>query len=223
MLSCYVNKSQNDWDKHLQKVAYYYNSTAQASTKLSPFEVLYGIKSFTIPATTNQVRPNDYVNPMNQKRQLIEHIVKGNADKARERQQNEYNNRNNTQKYKQICVKDIIVLKNYITEPGLSRKLTRKYLDPMIVINVINEQNYLVQDKTGKSQIVHHNRMVKIGEAKSLAEFEQQRRQNTTTQQPQIKHDFIQSSQPVYNSVRERENEVHTRNGRIVKPVFRFA
>jgi hypothetical protein len=43
-LSIFVNEKLNDWSKYVKPVTYAYNSTIQSSTKLSPVEVLFGIK-----------------------------------------------------------------------------------------------------------------------------------------------------------------------------------
>jgi len=43
-----VNERGDDWDDHIEQVLFGYRVSTQASTKMSPFEVLYGVKP-TLP------------------------------------------------------------------------------------------------------------------------------------------------------------------------------
>ena len=40
-----VNNEANDWDELLDPVAFAYRINKQASTKYSPFEIMYGVKA----------------------------------------------------------------------------------------------------------------------------------------------------------------------------------
>ena len=44
-LSKYVNNKQNDWESFLQRILFAYRTAPQKSTKMSPFELLYGFKA----------------------------------------------------------------------------------------------------------------------------------------------------------------------------------
>jgi hypothetical protein len=39
-----VNERADDWDRHLASVVFGYRVNRQASTKTSPFELMYGVK-----------------------------------------------------------------------------------------------------------------------------------------------------------------------------------
>jgi len=41
----YTNEEADDWDQYVQSVAFAYRVNIQASTKFSPFELLYGVKA----------------------------------------------------------------------------------------------------------------------------------------------------------------------------------
>ena len=44
MIKANVDEEQGDWDLHLNKFAYAYNSAIQESTKQTPFEMMFGRK-----------------------------------------------------------------------------------------------------------------------------------------------------------------------------------
>ena len=44
MIKAHVDEEQGDWDLHLNKFAYAYNSAIQESTKQTPFEMMFGRK-----------------------------------------------------------------------------------------------------------------------------------------------------------------------------------
>ena len=47
MISMYVNEYHTDWNDYLLFVTFAYNTTVQTSTKMSPFELMYGRKVTT--------------------------------------------------------------------------------------------------------------------------------------------------------------------------------
>jgi hypothetical protein len=53
MLCMYVRKKPNKWEDYLHLVEFAYNNGYQTSTKLSPFEILYGKKCTTLISWDN--------------------------------------------------------------------------------------------------------------------------------------------------------------------------
>ena len=44
MVRCVINENQDNWDEVIPKVLFAYNTAVHATTKMSPFELLYGRK-----------------------------------------------------------------------------------------------------------------------------------------------------------------------------------
>ncbi|CAF0831969.1 unnamed protein product, partial [Brachionus calyciflorus] len=73
--------------------------------------------------------------------------------------QKKYFDRNTNSRFK-FTVGSKVWLKNHVTQNGLSRKFTPKWIGPYIVEKVIDELNFVVkQISNGKVYTTHYNRM----------------------------------------------------------------
>ena len=44
MLRCFIEKNLSDWDEYLDPLAFAYNTAVHATTRVTPFEMVYGRK-----------------------------------------------------------------------------------------------------------------------------------------------------------------------------------
>lgn len=64
MIKCFVDENQADWDLHLNKLTFAYNSSVHEGTRQTPFELMFGIKpripcdiAFDAPILNLEARP----------------------------------------------------------------------------------------------------------------------------------------------------------------------
>ena len=81
-LRCFVQDKQNQWSQWLSLAEWWYNTTYHYSTKMSPFEALYGFKPPTIADYVPGSSKVDKVDDWLQHRQSILNILKDNLAQA---------------------------------------------------------------------------------------------------------------------------------------------
>uniref|UniRef100_A0A8R1IXM4 RNA-directed DNA polymerase n=1 Tax=Caenorhabditis japonica TaxID=281687 RepID=A0A8R1IXM4_CAEJA len=124
----YVNNKHNDWEDHLQAVAFAYNTAQHSTTGESPFYLMYGRDPvFPIEKIIHPEPGNDATqDPHEWKHHLTTTIQQAWRDAAdhTEIAQGRYNNTANLGA-RPIEVKpgDLVVMKNFKSKVGLSRKL----------------------------------------------------------------------------------------------------
>lgn len=142
------------WDSILQAITFSCNISANASSKYSPFEVLYGLRP-KFPLAVSSLGTNfktlspdfhHYVNQHCDKLNLIREEVKENALKAGELMKERENKKTNPLR---LNVGDFVYM---LKEPtGQGRKLQPKYSGPFVVHKIDSPHIVTLRDKlTGK-------------------------------------------------------------------------
>ena len=139
MLSAYSNSNQNNWDIYLPLVLLAYRTSEQASTKESPFHLLYG-RDAKLPSDLDKYsdyHPSSFIESLNYgwreaKRQIIRQ-----ADVNKRAYDNKYVK--NPLIFKEG---EYIRLKQKVIKPGLKKKLSgQKYSEPFKVEKVMSKND----------------------------------------------------------------------------------
>jgi hypothetical protein len=185
MISCYVSDHQKDWDLHLHKLAYAYNTSVHDTTGYSPFELMYGRKP-KVPldlilsdyVKMDDLQPDDnstftddlvdscrvtcesrYVADLVENMQLAYKNVVQTRDLKVDRQKLIYDRHLRPFIY---APGDWVLKNQKKTTPGRSAKLAPKWVGPYEVVEQTGPVNYKIKLAFGtknKSSIVHHNRL----------------------------------------------------------------
>ena len=164
MLSKYINAKQNDWDVYLNYLIFAYNSSVQESTKLSPFNLMFG-REGSFPGDIQMdplglEDPQDFGDVCFARMREMKEYVNENLEKARERQKDLYDKR-----HKDIIFEigqEVSILRPAV-KPGLKRKLALRWEGPFIVRKRIGFVVYGVQSVDGKKyHLVHVSRIKKF-------------------------------------------------------------
>jgi hypothetical protein len=98
-LRCYAGKKPKTWSSWLAMAEYWYNTNFHASTKLTPFQVLYGVLPPKlieyIPGTTRNQAVEDHLHS----REQILAILRHNLFPAQERQKAQYDKRHSERSF----------------------------------------------------------------------------------------------------------------------------
>jgi O-acetyl-ADP-ribose deacetylase (regulator of RNase III) len=160
--------SHNDWSKHLQAVALGLRSTASTSSKLSPYEIMFGkrmplaVDISLMPTTPTVSSPEAYAREIGPKLEILRHIAMQNVEENASRQRDSRNKTAVTPTYK---AGDIVLLHDTRVKPNESAKLKKKFAGPFIIISCEPHFNYKLKHLvTGKElkRAVHATRLRKL-------------------------------------------------------------
>lgn len=162
-LSKYVQENQKDWSNYLPKVIFSYNASAQASTGLSPYNIVYGREpclSMDIELKMDE-EPTNLQEKVNHIKNL-ENLAKKRISKAQSIQKTYYDKKS---KDISFAPNDLVMVLKPRRLTGRSLKLCRLYKGPYKILNSISKVNYLVQRLSAsgraKNEIVHVNKLKK--------------------------------------------------------------
>lgn len=142
-LTPFIQKN-HQWDDILPAVTFSMNSTVNASTKYSPFEVVYGLRprfplcSLQMDFANVPVEFHDYIKTQAKKLDVIRESVKSNALKSGQLMSERYNQKLHSL---QLSVGDYVYM---LVDPiGQGRKFQPKYSGPFAVHTIVSP--HLVQ------------------------------------------------------------------------------
>ena len=163
MDSHFVNDLQNDWDRHLSKILFAYNTSVHASTMETPYYLMHFHDPLLPIEALLELSPHRKYFVGKSKEQIMKRVniafqvARENNKKAQEKQRKYYDEKVHTNKF---SIGDRVYLSNPVVERGMKKKLTNKYKGPYRVINVFPALLYEIYRNTEKnSQIVHENRL----------------------------------------------------------------
>lgn len=150
-------KDYSNWDNWLPYAMFIYNSTPHHSTKLMPYEILFGIVP-NIPTGIKQpTEPvynyDDYSKELKFRLQSMYNLAKENINKSKNISKRYYDRNSKTHDFN---VDDFVLLNN----EGRKDKLSPLRLGPYRITNLISDEN--IEILIGKKpKIVHKNRLIK--------------------------------------------------------------
>ena len=140
-LSAFCNEHQDDWDDYLDMYELGCNTTVQASTQMSPFEMLYGMKPrLPIDVAIDAVAPR---NPAAIDRaSRIQQAVRAGLGNLAEAQQRQVRNASRRD-VPTLAVGDMVLLTvDGLTLRHFNNKLCARYIGPFAVTAVVNANAY---------------------------------------------------------------------------------
>ena len=157
LLRIRINREKSDWDEQLPHALLAYRVTVQASTNVSPFEMLYG-REARLPFGADQEMlvsspthgPAKYVEELKKRQNNLRKLVTKRIEKAQEKQKRCYDSRCRVRLNKRFNVGDTVLLKNFRAR-GLDEKYTRPY--PIVNVRGNDCEIEWMDDKNKK--IVH--------------------------------------------------------------------
>ena len=164
MLSHFVNKDQRNWDKWVPLVQMAYRSTPHSITRYSPYFLLHGREMklpFPIDVTPKFSRHeimDENVQDLADKLEAAYKLVRSRMSQGKIKQAKYYNDKSNV-KFRSFKPGDLIFMHSPVLKKGVTKKLHKPWLGPFKVLEKINEVNYRVEFKNGKTQVIHVNRM----------------------------------------------------------------
>lgn len=157
-LKHYIDEEQATWDEWIDFAMFSYNTTTHSSTKFTPHELMFGAEP-TLPSALRKPPEfkytyDNYVDELTLKLQKSRQIARENAIKSKERNKIYYDKRITSTNFKKG---DNVYLLNEQTKPGKSKKLTKRYLGPYLVVDASNVNCTLLINR--KRVTVHKNRL----------------------------------------------------------------
>ena len=142
-LRAYCNAHQDDWDDYLDMLELGFNSTVQASTRASPFELLYGTKPrlpIDVAMSTLAPRNPAAVDRATRMRDGLkfarEHLLTAQASQIR----------NASRRQASFAIGDLVLLTTHgLALTGTENKLTTRWLGPFPVVGIVNNNAYTLR------------------------------------------------------------------------------
>lgn len=164
MLATAVKEHSEDWEDHLPKVCFAYNTSEHSSTGFTPFHLMYG-RQARMPLDIIYGLPPGKVESHCQYASSLRHSLENayqlariNTKGAARRQKEHFNLKVHGKPY---VTGDFVWLCNPVIPKGTSRKLHSPWKGPYKVIKRISDIVYRIQDTQGrkKKQVVHFDRL----------------------------------------------------------------
>ena len=145
IIATFVDPLHEEWDSILPFAVHAYNTSVQASTRISPFRALYG-RDPTFPpdikTENSSIAHKDAAEwwpNMQQHLPLLRHTISLNLQTAQERQKRIYDEGRTQESYQ---IGDLVFLYYPIPRQGLSESLLHRWIGPYTVIDRIKENTY---------------------------------------------------------------------------------
>lgn len=161
-LGSYVNEQIDDWDEWTSYYSFCYNTTPNVAHEFSPFELVFGRKTSIPKELNNSVvdavyNVELYNKELKYRLQLAHERAKNYLLKAKFKRKAIFDEESRPFN---MSVNDRVLLKN-----EQKKKLEPLYAGPFVVISV-DEPNCVIRDeRSGKTQTVHSNRIKRFYEA----------------------------------------------------------
>ena len=204
------------WKDILPGIVFALNSSQSSSTKLTPYEVVYGrlpvfptdiLMEMSLP-NVSAPTPKEYLLDMRiQMRKIIETFNK-NLNVSRKIMINQYNRNIKFYDYKPG---DQVYVKRKHFKPGENRKLAPRKSGPWtVVMKKENGVNFEIKNDKNITKVIHHDRLVpfKGNIQKPHTQSKSMTKSRNTTTSPKI---AVHSDQPFYSSDESSDDDIPVR------------
>ena len=164
IISMYVSEHQKDWDHFIPYALFAYRTSIQASTKETPFYLMYG-RDPRLPIDATLLKAHElYTNTDDYRAVLADRFLEArklthdNIELAQQRQKQQYDKGTKEVSYD---VGQRVWLYTPNNRKGLSSKLTHNWHGPFRILAKKSPVNYLLDsnDERSYSHVVHVNRL----------------------------------------------------------------
>ncbi len=171
MLAKYVNSNHKNWDEFIQMAISSYNNCTHASTGISPFEALFGRKPVLVADVLNNTKLpvgtlirniSDFILNLKIRAFEMNQIMQTKLNEAHVKQKLFYDKsiKNNVE----FKINDVVKLTNYVVKVGHSKAFNEKFIGPFRIVDKLNDLIFVVENKQGKRETIHYNRMLRWNE-----------------------------------------------------------
>ena len=165
-LSMYVSGNQKDWDRHLPLVLFAYRVSPHASTRESPFYLLYGRES-RLPIDASLLLPSsshlsssvaEHHARIVQNLEHAQHLISANTQLAQQKMKEQYDRTSKPVPFDIGCKVWVYTPKS---KKGLSKKLMHNYHGPYRIVARLSPVHFRLRtmDNRPVAVPVHANRM----------------------------------------------------------------
>lgn len=161
----WLASSGGDWEKQLPFVIYFLNCTVNASTKVSPFQLLFGRHPLLFQSSRDghgvqayDGSSSEYVVSLRNSIDHFHKIARHNAGASKREYTERYNAANCPRRWKPFSVGDKVKYKNYYPD-RFNRKFSARYRGPFEVV-ACRGVNYKIVDDRLKARWVHHDEIL---------------------------------------------------------------
>ena len=175
MLAQFVDQdAQNDWDLKLEKLSFAYNTAVHATTKCSPFELMFGrIPKLPIDLVYDQTNETDmrakyevewiaseFVDQQRREMRAMFDFAAANRDAAALKASALYDR---TIRGIDFKIGDRVWLLDQSTKVGVNPKLRPRWKGPYTVANLFNEVNAILKadGRSKKLKVIHFSKLKK--------------------------------------------------------------
>ena len=164
MLATVVNDFGGEWEDHLPRICFAYNTSQQESTGFTPFYLMFG-RQARIPLDIMYQTPvaearnvSQYIWTLRKSMQDAYALARDNLQTASYRQKELYDEKIHGKPYK---VGDLVWLHNPAMPRGQARKLYCPWTGPYKVVKILSKVVYRIQDTRGRRRrkVIHFNRL----------------------------------------------------------------
>ena len=169
MLGTLENSQKKDWKKYVPSLVYAYNCTPHETTKVAPFERMFGRKpklpiDSVFQTDTERALPkdtNEYLKDLKDRIQTTQNIVKQHAEDAQKRQKKQFDKKAEASK---ISIGDYVLVKILAFEG--KHKIADKFEEE--VYEVVDQSRpdipvFRVKSPTGLVKTLHRNHLLPVG------------------------------------------------------------
>ena len=157
IITNFVSEHSLDWDQWLDQAVFAYNTSVHESTKMSPYEMVFG-RPARMPIEVelgvplqNPSSQSDYTRSLRKAIQLANQVAQKNLVEARTKQSHQYDQGHLT--WKPFEAGQSV----WLSRPK-KWKFGRRWIGPYKICSR-NGVNYTLQSNTGKCLIAHHNQL----------------------------------------------------------------
>ena len=167
MLTSYIAENQQNWDLFLPTLAFAYNTAVHCTTKMTPFELVYGRKpKVPLDLIFKELNIELFLDPEGYAAQLKDGFNKAfglviiNRDLSMDKNKVDYDRRVRAASFE---LTDLVWLLDTAKKIGKSSKLARKWTGPYEILARINQATYEIKPahKKGRKKVVNQSRLKK--------------------------------------------------------------
>ena len=165
MLATHCKNNPWNWEEHLQKVCFAYNTSIHTSTGYSPYYLMFGrqpVLPIDVQYGTTQPHQqpsvNEYAAELDQRLTSAFELARRTSGIQHERQKQYYDTKTHGESH---AVGDLVWLHNPKVPKNSSKKLFHPWTGPFKVVKKLSEYTYRIQKQEGRRlrQVVHFNRL----------------------------------------------------------------